>query len=147
MSLQSAREFRPSPGAEVFAQSFGKPLLFGRWPAAATGSDTRRWLVLPFDLENTDFVLRTAFPVMLGNLVQSLRFEQPAEAHPLPGEVKSRLLRTTPATPNSGSATASATVTSTGIWWAWAPLWWWAAAIGVVWLLSEWWLFSRRVTE
>ncbi len=148
VSLPSAREFRPAAGTEVFAQSFGKPLVFGRWPADATGgSNARRWLVLPFDLENTDFVLRTAFPVMLGNLVQSLRADQPAEARPLPGVVKSRLLRTAPSPPNAPSANATIAARSTGVRWAWAPLWWWAAAVGACWLLLEWWLFSRRVTE
>ena len=37
VSLQSAREFRPAAGAEVFAQSFGKPLVFGRWPRGDLG--------------------------------------------------------------------------------------------------------------
>ena len=148
VSLQSAREFRPPPGAEVFAQSFGQPLAFGRWPAATTESDAaRRWLVLPFDLENTDFVLRTAFPVLLGNLVQSLRIDQPAATHPLPGEVKSRLVRSTSSPANPPSALASAVTTPTGAWWVGAPLWWWATAAGLCWLLLEWWLFSRRVTE
>ncbi len=146
VSLQSAREFRPAAGAEVFAQSFGKPLVFGRWP---TGDDraTRRWLVLPFDLENTDFVLRTAFPVLLGNLVQSLRTDQPPAARALPGETKSRLTRTAPPLPNAKPAPVSTAAASATAWWAWAPLWWWAAAVGAGWLLAEWWSFSRRVTE
>ncbi len=104
---------------------------------------TRRWLALSFDLENTDFVLRTAFPVLLGNLVQSLRAEPPPAAHPLPGEVKSRLTR---AAPNPAPAAATST-TPSAAWWAWAPLWWWAAALGAAWLLAEWWLYARRVTE
>ena len=148
VSLQAAREFHPAPGAEVFAQSFGKPLVFGRWPATTTENATaRRWLVLPFDLESTDFVLRTAFPVLLGNLVQSLRVEQPSATHPLPGEVKSRLVRTVPPNSSSPVAAASKPATTTGAWWVWAPLWWWAAAAGGCWLLAEWWLFSRRITE
>ena len=69
VSLQSAREFAPAPGTEVLAETFGKPLIFGNWKGE------RRWLVLPFDLETSDFVLRTAFPIMLGNIVESLRKE------------------------------------------------------------------------
>ena len=148
VSLQSARGFHPPPGAEIFARSFGQPLMFGRWPTTTTGSNpTRRWLVLPFDLENTDFVLRTAFPVLLGNLVQSLRVEPPSVSHPLPGEIKSRLVRTSPSPVNPSPALAPTIPASAGAWWAWAPLWWWAAAVGAIWLLAEWWLFSRRITE
>ncbi len=144
VSLQTAREFHPAAGAEVFAQSFGKPLVFGRWPVA-TGDNraARRWLALPFDLENTDFVLRSAFPVLLGNLVQSLRIDGPPPAvRALPGETRSRLTRTAPSLPSH-----QRTLEVASAWWAWAPLWWWAAAVGAVWLLAEWWLFSRRVTE
>ncbi len=148
VSLQSAREFHPPPGAEMFAQSFGKPLVFGRWPAITTDNHTsRRWLVLPFDLENTDFVLRTAFPVLLGNLVQSLRVDSAPPVRSLPGEIKSRLTRTTPPLPDSQPSSKSTTTALTGAWWSWAPLWWWAAAVGACWLLAEWWSFSRRVTE
>lgn len=145
VSLQGAREFRPAPGSEIFAQSFGKPLVFGHWPAGGDGGPAnRRWLLLPFDLENTDFVLRTAFPILLGNLVQSLRIEPPVTTKILPGEVKSRLARTVTPPPENGPSAPSAVAVA---WWAWAPLWWWAVAAGVVWLLTEWWLFSRRITE
>ncbi len=53
-------------------------------------------------------------------------------------------MRTVPPVPGSTVAVAS---TPTGAWWVWAPLWWWAAAAGGCWLLAEWWLFSRRITE
>ena len=148
VSLEAAGGFRLAPGTEVFAQSFGKPLVFGHWPAGGDdGHANRRWLVLPFDLENTDFVLRTAFPILLGNLVQSLRADSPVTMKPLPGEVKSRLAQTLTLPPaNSGAAASVASVAATA-WWEWAPLWWWAVAGGVCWLLAEWWLFSRRITE
>ncbi len=149
VSLQAARVFRPAAGAEVFAQSFGQPLVFGRWPAASAENDAaRRWLVLPFDLENTDFVLRTAFPILLGNLVQSLRADPPAAARPLPGEIKSRLIGTNPPSASfPAAAPPTAGPSAVLAWWAWLPLWWWAAAVGACWLLAEWWLFSRRITE
>ncbi len=144
VSLEAAGGFRPAAGAEVFAQSFGKPLIFGRWPEGTAPG--RRWLVLPFDLENTDLVLRTAFPVLLGNLVQSLRVDDApvAAGEALPGTVKSRLTRTV-ALPKPSTETAE--VPAAGAWWAWAPLWWWAALLGAGWLLLEWWTFSRRITE
>ena len=150
VALQSAREFHPAPGAEVFAQSFGKPVVFGNWPAGGdSGRLTHRWLVLPFDLENTDFVMRTAFPILLGNLVQSLRADPAVAVKALPGEVKSRLTRTVAnvgLVPEKGGAPGTR-VAAAAWWWAWAPLWWWAAAAGACWLLAEWWLFSRRITE
>jgi hypothetical protein len=146
VTLQAAREFHPPPWAEIFAQSFGQPLIFGHWPGGVdAGNVTRRWLVLPFDLEHTDFVLRTAFPILLGNLVQSLRAAAPVPAKPLPGAVKSLLTRTS--VPALAAATATGGPAVESPWWAWAPLWWWAAFAGTAWLLGEWWLFSRRITE
>ena len=144
VSLEAASGFRPAAGAEVFAQSFGKPLIFGRWPEGPASG--RRWLALPFDLENTDFVLRTAFPVMLGNLVQSLRASDAPDTAggSLPGAIKSRLTRTVALPP---AATLAAANPAVGAWWAWAPLWWWAGLLAACWLLLEWWTFSRRITE
>lgn len=139
VSLQAAREFAPAPGAEILAESFGKPLIFGQWRGE------RRWLVLPFDLESSDFVLRTAFPILLGNIVESLRRETDVAAvEPLPGPVESALAKTAPDdAPSSASASAGVTVN----WWSGFPLWWWAACFGMCWLLGEWWSFSRRITE
>jgi hypothetical protein len=139
VSLQKAREFSPSPGAEIFAESFGKPLIFGKWSGGS------RWLVLPFDLETSDFVLRTAFPIVLGNIVESLRQEATVAAGPpVPGTVESALARTVSDDVPVGSQTKPA---ATVAWWSAFPIWWWAVAFGAVWLLTEWWSFSRRITE
>ena len=151
VNLQHAREFIPAPGAEVLAASFGKPVIFGQWHG------DRRWVALAFDLESSDFVLRTAFPILLGNIVESLRRdvrndearipneEARAVAPPaLPGPVVSALKRTAPDVP---LATGAAPSTVTLAWWSSFPLWWWAACFGACWLLAEWWSFSRRITE
>jgi hypothetical protein len=139
VSLQAAREFAPALGAEVLAESFGKPLIFGQWRGE------RRWLVLPFDLESSDFVLRTAFPILLGNIVESLRHEADVAAvEPLPGPVESALASTVAdETPTAFGAATTASVA----WWSGFPIWWWAVCFGLCWLLGEWWSFSRRITE
>jgi hypothetical protein len=139
VGLQKAREFVPLPGSEVFAESFGKPVIFGQWRGE------HRWLVLAFDLESSDFVLRTAFPILLGNIAESLRHEADATAPPpLPGPVASALKRTIP-----DDAPVAAGVPAAGrvAWWSGYPLWWWAVCFGACWLLAEWWTFSRRITE
>ncbi len=141
VTLQSAREFAPAPGAEVLAESFGKPLIFGNWRGE------RRWLVLAFDLETSDFVLRTAFPIVLGNVVESLRqSSEAAPAEPLPGSVETALARTAQID-TLAAATASAPTSISLSWWSAFPIWWWAVAFGICWLLGEWWSFSRRITE
>jgi hypothetical protein len=139
VSLQTAREFAPAPGAEVLAESFGQPLVFGRW------RDPHRWLVLPFDLEASDIVLRTAFPILLGNVVESLRREkETSAAEALPGPVESALTRTIPRDASTETRGSDRTDVA---WWSGFPLWWWAVCFGGCWLLAEWWSFSRRITE
>lgn len=139
VSLASAREFAPAPGSDVLAESFGKPLLFGKW------SGEQRWLVLPFDLETSDFVLRTAFPILLGNAVESLRAEAalpPMAEVPGPGETA---LVKTAVTDENAAAVKMESISPA--WWSSFPLWWWAVAFGGCWLLAEWWSFSQRITE
>ncbi|PTY03361.1 hypothetical protein DB346_05630 [Verrucomicrobia bacterium LW23] len=157
--LNSAKTYTPAPGSAVLAESFGHPLIFGDWdPASAP-----RWLVLGFDLEQSDFVLRTAFPVLLGNVIQSLRpTEQAASAAVLPGPVCSRLTSTVPAEafvngPGGGSASptgATSLGTAASESGAWTtsfmpahPAWWWLTILGLLLLMIEWRLYSRRVTE
>lgn len=141
VSLQKAHEFKPAPGSEIFAESFGKPLIFGKWNSDA------HWLVLPFDLETSDFVLRTAFPIVLGNMAESLRHETAAAKTPaVAGPVESALARTVPdEAPAQGGGRAPAIAAVT--WWSAYPIWWWAVAFGALWLIAEWWSFSRRITE
>ena len=143
--LAKVSDYTPAPGATLFAQYLDnsqtkggeKPLLFGQWKASAP-----RWLVQSFGLEDSDLVFRTAFPILLANLVQSLQPEESEQAQPLPGLVATQLKAV-----SRPAATAEAPQTLSNPWWATFPIWWWALVLGVVWLLVEWGLFHRRITE
>lgn len=154
--LQKATDFTPAPGATVFAESFGKPLIFGRWNPGRNGNGGAaailtdpQWLVLSFGLEDSDLVFRTAFPILIGNLVQSLQPDETDGAGMLPGAVESRLASTLPAPPDAaaGQGATQAQAHASLSWWSGFPFWWWALLIGLGWLLLEWWLYSRRITE
>ncbi len=130
-----AVEFDPAAGATTLASTVDGPLVFGRW----RGAD--RWLVIGFDLAESDFVLRTSFPILMANVVQSLRVGSPdGERAAVAGGVETRLV----AVPPIGDAAEVG-----GGWGAWAgrPLWWWAVLLGLVWVVGEWWTYQRRVTE
>lgn len=149
--LDKISGFAPAPGATLFAQALcgdagqhaEKPLLFGQWKEGAP-----RWLVQTFGLEDSDLVFRTAFPVLLANVVQSLQPDTSEKTPPLPGPVATQLHKIPEAqaaaeTPDETPATATGWFTR----WTTLPLWWWALILGVVWLLAEWLLFHRRITE
>ncbi|HIL71193.1 MAG TPA: VWA domain-containing protein [Verrucomicrobia bacterium] len=134
--------YDPAPGNEVFVESFGRPIIFGRW------DESRKWMVLPFDLTESDLVLRTAFPILIGNLVQSLRQGEEMMKADLPGKSESKLGSVL------GTGIGQIDIGETGNtgpqglgWWTVIPLWWWFLILGIVWILSEWFLFTRRITE
>lgn len=134
--LGAAGEYSVPPEATTFASSFGSPVIFGRWGRG------HHWLVLAFDLERSDLVLRTAFPVLMENVVHSLRSDDDAGMQArVPGEVESRLAAA-PA-PDSETAEKDEWIAP----WTVRPLWWWAVLIGAFWLLAEWWTYHRRITE
>ncbi len=135
LRLLAAESYTPAAGAVTYAGSFGKPLLFGRW------EEGNRWMVLAFGLEGSDLVLRTAFPILMGNLVQSLQTgaSDGVTRAGLPGETVTRL-----ASVDTGAGQTVEAAARGGNPW---PLWWWAVALGAVWLVVEWGLFSRRITE
>lgn len=144
--LDKVADFTPAPGATLFAKFLDsntnglneKPLLFGQWQPAAP-----RWLVQSFGLEDSDLVFRTAFPILLANLVQSLQPEDAEKGQPLPGPVATQL-KPFSADPQKVDATHQP---GSNAWWAALPLWWWALVLGVLWLIAEWGLFNRRITE
>lgn len=147
--LDKVSDFTAAPGASLFAECIGgtsagaKPLLFGQWKA-----DAPRWLVQAFGLEDSDLVFRTAFPVMLANLIQSLQPEDAQTTQALPGSAATQL-KSVPRDPvNAQTSKAEAKASNTpASWWSALPLWWWALVLGAAWLLAEWGLFSRRITE
>jgi len=132
-----ATEFLPAPGATTFVSSFERPLVFGRWEAPMP------WLVVAFDMEKSDFVLRSAFPVLMSNIVQSLRGdrETPLKAL-LPGPAATSLI---PSPLLATSTTADEWLSPASL--LTHPLWWWLLLAAAVWCFLEWWTFHRRVTE
>jgi hypothetical protein len=136
VTLDAATKWEKPRQAQVFADSFGDPLIYGQW------DDRRKWALLAFDLEGSDFVLRTAFPILLGNVVESLRPARDVSPSTAPGKIESALERA-----ESGEKGNGQTAAAPSGWWFAFPLWWWAVAAGCLWLLGEWWLYTRRVTE
>jgi len=139
-----AGNFTPAGKAEVMADSFGDPLIFGRWAVPDQRADAPdRWLVLGFPLEKSDFVFRTAFPILLGNLVQSLRDNAMLSTGVLPGPAETSL-EVTVGEKKLAEAEASALP---GWNFAGFPVWWWLALGGFLVLLGEWFSYARRMTE
>jgi hypothetical protein len=131
----AARLFKPAPDAEIFAASFDTPVLFGRWDERA------RWLVAPFDLAGGNLVFRTAFPILLANLLQDAPADGGIVSASLPGPVVSRLA---PAVlPPSATPSAPPAATSFSLPDPWRLL----LALALAWTLLEWRLYARRVTE
>lgn len=136
ITLNNAAKWKPPAGAEVFADSFGDPLLYGQW------DDRKHWALLAFPLDGSDFVLRTAFPILVGNAIESLRPASDLPRGTAPGREESALVKTAPKElEKSGDSSIS------GGWWFAFPPWWWAILAGCIWLLVEWRLFNRRITE
>lgn len=136
VTLNAAARWEKPRDARVFVDSFGEPLIYGQW------DDRRHWALFAFDLDSSDFVLRTAFPILLGNAVESLRPVQgisPSMA-PGPGESALEVVAVKDEKTAAPARPASA-------WWFAFPLWWWAVLAGCVWLVVEWRLYTRRITE
>jgi hypothetical protein len=137
VQLHTATEFKPAPGAHVYVDSFGKPLIFGHWESEP------RWLVIAFDLDQSDFVFRTAFPILCANMVQALRPNSVAETANVPGPVATQMKQMA----SAGSASTEVVTIAYGHWWMAIPFWWWFACAGLLLLLVEWSLYTRRITE
>jgi len=163
----------PPAEAKILVKSFDAPLIFGDWKQDAPN----RWMVWAFELLETDFVFRTAYPSALANLLQTLRpIDSVAIAGELPGSLATGLIRnkqlstkswTHPQTTPSGEegqapgAAETAAANSDAVegqnaqnssnvktpWWSIFPIWWWALVAALVWFVVEWILYTRRVTE
>jgi hypothetical protein len=141
VQLQHATEFRPPPGAHVYVSSFGKPLIYGHWESEP------RWLVLAFNLDQSDFVFRTAFPIFCANLIEAVRGDSGGAATNLPGPVATQLKPLAPASAPALVATEPGTSFDALRWLRAIPLWWWVAFDAFLLLLIEWSLYTRRITE
>lgn len=133
VAIKSAGKWSPAPGAEVLASGLESPLIFGQWDR------TPRWMVIGFSPEESDLPLRTAFPVFIGNLLQSLRLDADLEkgAAVLPGTVES--LQHPLAPPADTKERTSLLPTFPG--------WWLVLFAGLIFLFAEWYLYNRRITD
>ncbi|MFA6031173.1 MAG: VWA domain-containing protein [Elusimicrobiota bacterium] len=132
------RIFKPSADAERFAESFGNPILFGRWDERA------RWIVAPFDLSGGNLVFRTAFPILLSNLLLDAPADGGIAAARLPGAIVSRLA---PAPSVAGVADPGPHAAPARSWFAAIEPWRLVLFAALLWTLIEWRLYARRVTE
>ncbi len=85
VSLDAPQNGRNRRLRKSLPRALGEPLIYGQW------DDRRRWALLAFDLEGSDFVLRTAFPILLGNAVESLRPSKTVAPSMAPGRGESSL--------------------------------------------------------
>jgi len=133
VAIREAGRWQPAAGSAVLVSSMDLPLLFGQWDRQP------RWLVVGFDPEKSDLQLRTAFPILMGNLIQSLREEEGdlSAAAILPGKVESLLH---PVSEARGSEDWVVSVWS-------FPGWWLVLLASLGFLLAEWALFHRRITD
>lgn len=136
LRLRGAREWTPPVDAEVFLQGELIPLLYGRWDYRS------RWLHMPFSLRESDLALRAAFPILAGNLIQSLRPGNQPTAAVLPGETTTRGRALTP----PEDVVRVGTINAPG-WWSRYPLWVFLLLLAVAWSFVEWRTFTRRHTE
>ncbi len=137
VTVGRAIEFQPAVGAKSFVSSAGRPLIFGHWQ-----SDSH-WMVVALDPAQSDLVMRAAFPILVSNLVQTLRqgsqeFVTAEGASPALTGLKSNLPETSEAHDN---LTFSSRILPT------RALWWWLLVVALVWIFAEWWTYHRRITE
>lgn len=132
--VDTASRWEAPAGSEILAASSESPLVFGHWDREP------RWLAIGFDPADSDLPLRTAFPVFIGNLLQSLRNHDDLKqaAAGLPGAVESRMI------PLAKPAERSAPEEHSGIS---VPGWWLLVLAGLSVLVAEWHCFNRRFTD
>jgi len=135
VALDEVGKWVPPPEADILAASFGNPVVFGRWDRLP------RWMVIGFDPAESDFLFRTAFPVFVANLVQTVRDgdNEVASSALLPGEIESRLEPVR--IPDESQVVQAA---------SWLPVfpgWWIVLLVALVVVVVEWFLYTRRVTE
>jgi hypothetical protein len=133
VAISEAGKWVPPPGSEILASGMDSPLIFGQWDRSP------RWIVIGFSPEKSDLPLRTAFPVLIGNLLQSLRLDADLEkgAALLPGPVETMLHPL--AAPAGTSETRTLLPTFPG--------WWLVLLAALLVLVGEWFLYNRRITD
>ncbi len=132
--VERAARWVPNPSAEVIASGLEAPLIFGRWDREP------KWLVIGFDPAESDFPLRTAFPIFLGNVFQALRDADDLQsaAAILPGPIESALI------PLARQDEVASSLGANGFA---LPGWWLIALAGLAFLVAESFLYHRRITD
>ncbi len=138
VKIASARHYTPPPDAEGFIEGMESPLLYGRW------DENRKWLVLAFNIHDSNLVFRTAFPIFISNLLYHLKQENSLPQALLPGETVTRLQ---PLSALLADHQPTLSVSSTFSPFLYFPLWYWALITGLAWVFLEWALYHRRITE
>jgi len=133
VAIDEIGQWTPPGGSAVLASSMGHPLLFGQWDRSP------RWLVVGFDPDKSDLLLRTAFPVLIGNLLQSLREDTDLSrsAALLPGAVETDLKPL--ASPGDAGRPGPLLPSFPG--------WWLALLAGLGLLAAEWFFYNKRITD
>ncbi len=137
VTVGRAMEYQPVPGATTYVGSAGRPLIFGNWEADP------RWLVVALDPAKSDLVMRAAFPILISNVVQTLRqdsqeFFMAEGARPALTSLKSQLNESREA-PDVQKLSARILPVR--------PPWWWLLVMALIWVFAEWWTYHRRITE
>lgn len=129
-------QYRPQTGLIFYAAAPDRPVLFGNWERAP------RLLVTSFAPEESDIVFRTAFPILISNLSATARDAGETKIHQQPGSIAT-LLKTPELQKDGPDEIRAPRFTGLAAW----PLWWLALAAGLFWLVGEWFLYTRRITE
>lgn len=135
--LESGTRFAPPADATVLVEGIDAPLIYGDLES------DRPYLVAAFPFAAGDLPYRTAFPILIGNVIQWLRPIESGIVADLPGPAATRA----PASMDTAAEGDRPSPAPLGGPVSGLPIWWFAAVAGVCWALGEYFLFSRKVTE
>lgn len=138
LQIGSSQSYTPPAGVDLLIHGVQDPLLYGQWDHSS------QWLLMTFGLHESNLVFRTAFPIFLSNLLQSLSADSDIPQAALPGKTESMLVALE--LPDNQISSHSNSLAPTRALLSF-PLWWWALILGTLWVLIEWQTYHRRWTE
>lgn len=117
---------------DVIISSDGPLLSIGR-------TEGRNVIIVAFDLRATNLVLRSAFPILIGNMIEWLSPRQSPAPNVAVDEREADITpRELPAPPRTEPGRATVRVS------AGTDLWRWLALVALVIVTGEWWLYHSR---